>query len=543
MLNFKEIPQIKELKEFLLTDNNEIQTKKIVYKWIKNACPELISYFDNNFNKDDFREFIYCILNNITEFPTCPICGNKLPLRNFKQGFQKTCSKECQAKYYSQNTEVHQKVKETKSKQQTRQAKWLYNYNFSSEPNYTIFHNYCKHGDIKVYNKILYKMHDINEGSFCLQCNEEIYNNYKPTDNEIENIIYIFPEFFNKYNYALSWEFWMRYYPKTLKILVCYFNKYIHTFTGKNDLAELYYTILHKMKSLPKCPICEKLITKFHTTYKGYDLHCPDHLYGRQTSSGENELIDFIKSLNFNVVPQRKILNGKDIDCYIPEKCIGFEYNGCYFHSTLHKESNYHSIKKRIAKKKNIDLYFIWEDDWYNKQDIVKSLIKSKLGLFEQRIYARQCILKIVNINDAKMFLNNNHLQGYNDNGTILLGLYYQNELVSIMTFGKSRFKKDEMEIIRFANKLNYQVIGGASKLFSYFKKHYLNNNICVSYAHNDISNGNVYKILGFKEYSNRPSYTIFYNGLRYNYMSNITNKNSLPRCYSSGVTKYILKV
>lgn len=72
------------------------------------------------------------------------------------------------------------------------------------------------------------------------------------------------------------------------------------------------------------------------------------------------------------------------------------------------------------------------------------------------------------------------------------------------MTFGKSRFKSDNdgIEIIRFCNKLNYQIIGGASKLFSYFKKHYDYKNI-ISYTECDISNGKLYENLGMS-YINR---------------------------------------
>jgi len=81
------------------------------------------------------------------------------------------------------------------------------------------------------------------------------------------------------------------------------------------------------------------------------------------------------------------------------------------------------------------------------------------------------------------------------------------------MTFGKKRMilksksSDNEYELLRFCNKLNTSVIGGASKLFSYFKENYKPNSI-VSYANCDISSGKLYNILGFKE--------IKYTGLNY---------------------------
>jgi len=71
------------------------------------------------------------------------------------------------------------------------------------------------------------------------------------------------------------------------------------------------------------------------------------------------------------------------------------------------------------------------------------------------------------------------------------------------MTFGSYRKalgqtpKDDEYELLRFCNKLNTSVIGGASRLFTYFKNNY-NPIKIISYASLDRSNGNLYDKLGF---------------------------------------------
>ena len=125
----------------------------------------------------------------------------------------------------------------------------------------------------------------------------------------------------------------------------------------------------------------------------------------------------------------------------------------------------------------------------------MKSRINGLLGL-NNRIFARKCIIKEISNNDAATFLNENHIQG-SCVSKYRYGLYFNDELISIMTFGKSRFS-DEFELLRFCNKLNINVVGGASRLFN----HFLNNHDeiveVISYADRCWSKGNLYEKLGF---------------------------------------------
>ena len=165
----------------------------------------------------------------------------------------------------------------------------------------------------------------------------------------------------------------------------------------------------------------------------------------------------------------------------------------------------------------DVDIFHIWEDDWIYKQDIIKSMIKNKLGL-SNKIYARKCEVRLVNAVETKKFLNDNHLQGYVAS-KYKLGLYFNNELVSLMTFGKSRNKKNQMELLRFCNKLNTSVIGGASKLFkSFLRQYHTEFNTLISYANKDHSNGNLYHKLGFKYVKDtKPGYHWVVDGIREN--------------------------
>ena len=228
----------------------------------------------------------------------------------------------------------------------------------------------------------------------------------------------------------------------------------------------------------------------------------------------ENEIIKFINE-ELKIKSKKIKINNKKIDIYIPSKKFGIEFNGLYWHSELFKSKNYHLEKTEIANSKNIILFHIFEDEWIHKKEIIKSVIQYKLGLINNKIYARKCIIKEVTNKASKEFLDKNHIQG-GINSPIRLGLFYNNELVSIMTFGKLRrnvgikSKKGEYELYRFCNKINTIVIGSASKLLNYFIKNY-DVNYILTFADRRYSSGDLYGKLGFNFiWSTLPNYWYF---------------------------------
>jgi hypothetical protein len=210
-----------------------------------------------------------------------------------------------------------------------------------------------------------------------------------------------------------------------------------------------------------------------------------------------------------------------EIDVYIPELKLGFEFNGLYWHSEIYKEKNYHLDKTKLCNDQGISLFHIWEDDWLYKQDIVKSMILNKLGKTLNKIFARKCIIKIVDDNKlVKDFLETNHIQGF-VGSKIKIGLFYNDELVSLMTFGNLRkslgqkSQEGSYELLRFCNKLNTTVVGGASKLFKYFLNNYDVKQV-TSYSDLSRSNGNMYKQLGFTlQHNSDPNYYYIIDGIR----------------------------
>lgn len=231
---------------------------------------------------------------------------------------------------------------------------------------------------------------------------------------------------------------------------------------------------------------------------------------------GEKDIKEFLNKNGIKYIDKdREILDGSEIDIFILEKNIGIEFDGLYWHSELFKENRYHLNKTERSLEKGIRLIHIFEDEWLRKSDIVKSMLLNALGKTNKRIFARKCEIKEIDSKTSKEFLENNHIQG-SIGSKINIGLYYENELVSVMCFGKKRlnlgYKKDKIqenqyEMFRFCNKINTVVIGGASKLLKYFIDKY-NPEEIVSYCDRRYGTGNMYKKLGFKlDHVSKPNY------------------------------------
>ena len=158
------------------------------------------------------------------------------------------------------------------------------------------------------------------------------------------------------------------------------------------------------------------------------------------------------------------------------------------------KDKNYHLEKTKLANKYKYRCIHVFENDDWNK--IINILLP------KQTIYARNCSIEEVSIKDCNEFLNEHHLQNTCKNQSIRYGLYYNNELVQIMTFGKPRYnKKYEYELLRLCSNSKFNIVGGSNKLFKHFVANHNPFNI-ISYCDNSKFSGNVYSSLGMKEIS-----------------------------------------
>lgn len=190
-------------------------------------------------------------------------------------------------------------------------------------------------------------------------------------------------------------------------------------------------------------------------------------------SDGEDSLAEFIESLEIDFHRgNRKLLSGYEIDIVIPSKKIGIEYNGIYWHSEgfAVKDSKYHLGKTQKCEELGYQLLQIYDVEWLDcvKRPIWESIIKAKCGLIKEKIYARKCEIRRLTSKEARLFLDVNHLDGF-IGAKDHYGLLNNDLLVSVISFGQSRFNKKETEVIRFASLLNTIIIGGYSKLLKCF--------------------------------------------------------------------------
>lgn len=222
-------------------------------------------------------------------------------------------------------------------------------------------------------------------------------------------------------------------------------------------------------------------------------------MYGE--SHIEKELYEYIKSISkYKVLNHcRNILDNQyELDIYIPELKIAIEFNGNYWHSSIYKDKYYHQLKTMMCLDKNIRLIHIFEYEWINNKDSIKSFLKSCLDTNKVKVYAKQCNVVDIDKDEAKRFEDRYHLQK-SANANIYKGLTYNNKLIALMTFGKPRFdNKYDYELIRLCFDSSYIVVGGAERLFKSFTDTFKTLSI-ISYCDITKFDGKVYKRLDFK--------------------------------------------
>lgn len=204
-----------------------------------------------------------------------------------------------------------------------------------------------------------------------------------------------------------------------------------------------------------------------------------------------------------------------NFDIKIKNKNIVLEINPTYTHNTTNRakfgnfireliEPDYHLNKTKKANKNGLLCIHIF--DWDNINKIIY-LLKDKSS-----IYARLCEIKEVSLKEANDFLNLYHLQSGLTKQEVCLGLYYNNELIEIMTFGKPRYNKNyEYELLRLCTHKDYTITGGTQKLFKYFIDNYKPTSI-ISYCDISKFSGDVYERLGFSLKSTSKPIKHWYN-------------------------------
>jgi len=269
--------------------------------------------------------------------------------------------------------------------------------------------------------------------------------------------------------------------------------------------------LMHKWHVIDKMPISE-IADTLNIGHSQLCVHFKEVLSipvrRHNESVIEKQICEYLDTLGIQYVrSDRTILAPKEIDIYIPGIKLAIEVDGIYWHTELRgKDKHYHINKTEACIEQGIRLIHIFSNEWINKQDIVKSRLSSFLQQ-NNRVFARKTIVKLMSPCELKSFFGKNHIQG-NAQSSFGIGLVYEGKIVASMSFGKSRFNKEiEWELIRYANALDTNVIGGASKLFKYFTDLYKPKSV-VSYSDRRWNTGELYKKIGFTyTHSSGPNY------------------------------------
>jgi very-short-patch-repair endonuclease len=461
------------IKTNLFTKTNSFNNRTCLESWwiTRNYTKEL--HIIQTLTKDlpenaSMTERAYFIYNHLKSAPACH-CGNHTTFLDFKSGYRKYCSLQCsyqckeRNEKISKNRDMDSILKKCKSTNKMR---------------YGVDHAFQLDSVKEKIKKTKLERYG-----------DETYNNPEKNKNTC----------MEKYGvpYACMVE--------SVK------EKMQHKKT--ESLPELrdvnWITKENEDKNIAK--IAKNLGVAYRTVYLWVKKHKIDFKTHITTKSGvEKEIAEFVKSLGVSVIENdRKTIAPKELDIYIPEHNLAIELNGIYWHA---ENKTRHLEKHTLCAEKNIKLLQIWDNEWNEKRDIVISIIKSNLKI-NRTLYARKCKIGELCSKQFSDFLKYNHIQG-NANASIRYGLFNGEELVAVMGFSKSRFgKKQSHELIRFANKIDLNVVGGFSKLF----KHAIKEESIVSiqtFCDLRIFSGHSYASVGFKySHTTTPGYFYYKSG------------------------------
>lgn len=493
------------LKIFTTDNKSGYKTKE---KWVKENLPEVYNIIKDEYSSLDitYKEKIYLFIHGLKNIPSCKNCGKTLKFKkSLVEGYGTYCSIKCANTCEERINKIKESSNYDEILEKTRKTT-LERYGVDN-----LFKDkeYIKEKTIERFGVDHIAKLDI------------VKENRRKTNLEKYGAV----------SFILSDEYLKQKHNDSLKKLKETVSSNINEFTYVEGVQKVIY----------ECDKCyESSIIDINTIkvrkQRGVEL-CTKCNPLEAVPSLEGELYEYIKSIYSSEITQ----DSKDI--IIPEYKLGVCINSLLGKSEEYGcDKNYHLNKTLQMNSKGYKLLHIFEDEWLNKQDIVKSMISSRLGV-NNSLYARKCDIRLVGSKESFKFLEDNHLQG-GVSSSIRLGLYYNEELVSLMTFGKLRVttgnkhKEGEYELYRYCNKKFTNVVGGASRLLKYFKDSYSPERI-LTYANTRYSDGLLYETLGF-EFVDRtePGYFYVKNNTRY-HRYNFRKDKLVKEGFDSNKTEY----
>ena len=405
------------------------------------------------------NERLYCIYNNIEHTVKCKYCNNPAKFLGSKNGYHDICNnnecinkktkKTCIERYgvenYTQTDEYHIRCKNTCIERYGVES-YTQTDEFNEKRKKTCIERYgvdhqMKNKDIK---KKIANTFTEKYGQGYL--NKKAIEKYNSLTDEEKQLIKDKKSntFLSKYGLKSSLQL-----PHVREKMQITHNK--NTFKKCLDICDSNNTIhisyneeegFHKCK----CKKCgEEFIIKHYILLRckniSNDYLC-DKCSTHPKSYFEIEVNDYLKNLGIKTEINKRFYytNRKYYECdiYLPEYNIGFECNGTYWHSDILKDHKYHIDKRKYLKTRGVNLFFIWDDLWNNKNAIVKSYINTILNRNININYYNIDI--IYDNNTIKNFINENSLFNYIKSDKSY-GIFYNNLLIGIISYKTSKIK------------------------------------------------------------------------------------------------------
>ena len=490
---------------------SELRGPQFSEKYFKFHYPEFLSYLNNKYpNLNNFQERLYWEEHGLTQHPTCP-CGNPVKFESFTKGYRQYCSPRCSNSNKDKISRTKQTCRDRYGADSPAGSQVVKDKIFK-----TCMDRYgvgCAFQDDKVRQKAKETQQKLYGG----QGNASDILKAKRRKTMMER--YGAEEYNNREKAKETWkELYGVDHPSRLESV----KHKIQDSRRAHELKRQDYLLGYTSDGQWICrcsdPTCNKCTERqYITTPLRYESRITDHLnpcpianpiqeVKNKNTSIECFVQDVLDEIGVEYITNAPVLGRKHIDVYIPSMQVGFECNGLYHHSsvpgTFAKPTSYHRNKTDIAEKCGIRLYHLWQDWIQLRPELVKSMIINAVHRTPNKIFARKCQLEIINgaTNEYKDFFNRNHLQGH-ASASVCVGLRYNNKIVSAMSFGRRKgtiSSGTDWEVIRFCNITFTNIPGAASRLLKHFINTYHPQHI-VSYASRDISDGSLYKKLGFQ--------------------------------------------
>jgi len=447
---------------------------------------EATAFLDDTF-ADGVR--IRCVIDGITERPTCKVCKTPTTYNRVKKKFNAYCANTAGKSCAAKDGELQKQRTET----------MVANHGVTNPSHSTELINKRQQTNLTRYGVKQFTNQDKRKTT-CL----ERYGTENPADLESVKLKRkaTMTEKYGAPTYAQSLKS-----PNDLKKIM-ELSYDVDWLTHQHHTNKLNLTEMGKLLNLTVNVISVRM--------RDLGIEVMTHTSSTSISAEERELYEFIKSQTTHdiICNTKQLIPPQEIDVYIPELNLAFEYNGVFWHSELSgRGKKYHINKTEACTAKGVRLIQIMSSEWVNNQSKTKARIRNILGATGS-IYGRKCTIKELDKSVSDKFLDAHHIQGSCNGDRVRYGLFENDiNLVAVMTFGKMRYRTSypsHYELLRYANVSHSRVVGGASKLFKYF----INNNPVVevvSYSDKRWNTGQLYSMLGFGyQKTSAPNYFYF---------------------------------